>query len=130
MSRLLVILAALSISVASGQTPKPATQAKPGVKPAAPANRPFTPPKTPWGDPDLQGVWNDATSTPLQRPNGKDKDILSDEEAADWLRNRAGTQFDPQVIEACTRIRSLHAVRSTYVARSNERSTGIVAASI
>ena len=25
-------------------------------------------PKTPWGDPDLQGVWNDATSTPLQRP--------------------------------------------------------------
>jgi hypothetical protein len=27
--------------------------------------------KTPWGDPDLQGVWNDATSTPLQRPAGK-----------------------------------------------------------
>ena len=25
--------------------------------------------RTPWGDPDLQGVWNDATSTPLQRPN-------------------------------------------------------------
>ena len=87
MSRLLVILAALSISVASGQTPKPATQAKPGVKPAAPANRPFTPPKTPWGDPDLQGVWNDATSTPLQRPNGKDKDILSDEEAADFQKD-------------------------------------------
>ena len=30
----------------------------------------YTTPKTPWGDPDLQGVWNDATSTPLQRPNG------------------------------------------------------------
>ena len=28
-------------------------------------------PRTPWGDPDLQGVWNDATSTPLQRPNGR-----------------------------------------------------------
>src|SRR5256714_9800114 len=44
-------------------------------------------PKTPWGDPDLQGVWNDATSTPLQRPNGKDKDILSDEEAADFQKD-------------------------------------------
>src|SRR3989442_13963477 len=86
MSRLLVILAALSISVASGQTPKPATQAKPGAKPA-PATKPFTAPKTPWGDPDLQGVWNDATSTPLQRPNGKEKDVLSDEEAADFQKD-------------------------------------------
>jgi len=87
MSRLLVILAALSVSVASGQTPKPATQARPAVRQAAPATKPFTAPKTPWGDPDLQGVWNDATSTPLQRPNGKDKDILSDEEAADFQKD-------------------------------------------
>jgi len=43
----------------------------------------YSAPKTPWGDPDLQGVWNDATSTPLQRPNGT-KDVLSDEEAADF----------------------------------------------
>ena len=87
MSRLLVILAALSVSVASGQTPKPASQARPAVRQAAPATKPFTAPKTPWGDPDLQGVWNDATSTPLQRPNGKDKDILSDEEAADFQKD-------------------------------------------
>ena len=42
----------------------------------------YTVPKTPWGDPDLQGVWNDATSTPLQRPaNIGEKVVLSDEEA-------------------------------------------------
>src|SRR5262245_24105925 len=88
MSRLLVILAALSMSVASGQTPKPATQARPGVKQAARATKPFTRPKSPWGDPDLQGVWNDATSTPLQRPTGvKEKDVLSDEEAADFQKD-------------------------------------------
>ena len=29
---------------------------------------PWTPPVTPWGDPDLQGQWNSQTSTPLQRP--------------------------------------------------------------
>src|SRR5712672_688470 len=25
-------------------------------------------PKTPWGEPDLQGIWTDETDTPLQRP--------------------------------------------------------------
>ena len=24
--------------------------------------------KTPWGEPDLQGIWTDETTTPLQRP--------------------------------------------------------------
>jgi hypothetical protein len=31
----------------------------------------WTPPKTPWGDPDLQGIYNYGTSTPLQRPPGR-----------------------------------------------------------
>ena len=25
-------------------------------------------PRTPWGDPDLQGLWNYSTNMPLQRP--------------------------------------------------------------
>jgi len=56
-------------------------------RPASASAR-YTPPKTPWGDPDLQGVWNDATSTPLQRPNGT-KDVLTDEEAADFQKSLA-----------------------------------------
>src|SRR5919109_444146 len=49
------------------------------VAPAAgQAPKKYNPPKTPWGDPDLQGVWNDATSTPLQRPaTVGEKDVLS-----------------------------------------------------
>jgi hypothetical protein len=27
--------------------------------------------RTPWGDPDLQGSWSNATTTPLQRQNTK-----------------------------------------------------------
>ena len=62
---------AMSISTASGQAPKKAA-------PARKANLL----RTPWGDPDIQGVWNDATSTPLQRPGTVGaKDVLSDEEA-------------------------------------------------
>ena len=26
------------------------------------------PPRTAWGAPDLQGIWNNATLTPFQRP--------------------------------------------------------------
>src|ERR1700674_3678158 len=47
-----------------------------------------TTPRTPWGDPDLQGTWTNTTATPLQRPTDlADKTVLSDEELA--LRNTA-----------------------------------------
>src|SRR4051812_14463635 len=40
-------------------------------------------PRTPWGVPDLQGVWDRHTITPLERPTGKEsKEVLSDEEVA------------------------------------------------
>ena len=29
---------------------------------------PGTAPQTPWGDPDLQGIWVGSTLTPLERP--------------------------------------------------------------
>ena len=28
----------------------------------------YAPPRTPWGEPDLQGIWNGETLTPLERP--------------------------------------------------------------
>lgn len=43
----------------------------------------WTTPRTPWGDPDLQGLWNNATTTPLQRPEELgEKAFLTDEEVA------------------------------------------------
>ena len=49
---------------------------------SAQSGRKYTVPRTPWGDPDLQGVWNDATSTPLQRPGARSgADVLSEQEA-------------------------------------------------
>jgi len=42
-----------------------------------------TAPRTPWGDPDLQGVWDYRTITPLQRPERLgDREFLTEEEAA------------------------------------------------
>ena len=40
-------------------------------------------PRTPWGDPDLQGTWTNTTTTPLERPAGlAGKDVLTAEERA------------------------------------------------
>ena len=42
-----------------------------------------TPARTPWGDPELAGVWNYATMTPLERPRElADKEVLTPDEAA------------------------------------------------
>jgi hypothetical protein len=43
--------------------------------------------RTPWGDPDLQGVWSFATITPLERPKElAGKEVMTAEEAARWER--------------------------------------------
>ncbi len=40
-------------------------------------------PRTAWGDPDLQGVWDFRTLTPLERPDGlSDQQVFASEEAA------------------------------------------------
>ena len=40
-------------------------------------------PRTPWGDPDLQGQWTNATTTPLERPAElAGQETLTDEELA------------------------------------------------
>ena len=41
------------------------------------------PPRTSWGVPDLQGIWDYRTATPMERPrNYGDREFLTDEEAA------------------------------------------------
>jgi hypothetical protein len=59
------------------------------VKPAATGDqatkgaKPYTPPKTPWGDPDLQGQWPADSQIPMQRPTtAAEKASLSPEELA------------------------------------------------
>ena len=63
--RMLVAAVVLSISVDAQMRPKP-----------------WTAPRTPDGYPDLQGIWTNATITPLERPAvWKDKAFLTEAEA-------------------------------------------------
>ena len=58
-------------------------------------------PRTPWGDPDLQGKWSNATLTPLQRPAELgDKQFFTEDEAKAYVRQRIAAQSGDANIEA------------------------------
>jgi hypothetical protein len=55
--------------------------------------RPFVPPKTPWGDPDLQGGWTNVNENgiPFERPDalaGKQLESVDDSELAELVKER------------------------------------------
>jgi len=58
------VSAAVSVSIAPASAQAPAAS----VTAQAPAPAPVATLKTPWGEPDLQGIWTDEFDTPLQRP--------------------------------------------------------------
>ena len=47
-------------------------------------------PRTAWGAPDLGGIWDHSSLTPMSRPEEfKDKPVLTEEESAEFRRQRA-----------------------------------------
>src|SRR5438034_546280 len=68
--------------------------------PAAGADTPATKSsglKTPWGEPDLQGIWTDEYQTPLQRPaTYAGKEFFTDEERAALDAKRAAIELRPR----------------------------------
>ena len=69
-----------------------------GVVPPAAAGQPAEGPdlRTPWGHPDLQGIWTSATYTPLERPEAfADRAFLTAEEAAGLAALVAEDGVDP-----------------------------------
>jgi len=78
----LVALSMMLVAVVSagGQVP---AEGKNGAAPKKAAGT-WTAPRTAWGDPDLQGTWNNGTITPLERARGAgEKELLSKEEEAE-----------------------------------------------
>src|ERR1700730_15953234 len=91
---LLIVFAFTSMASVPCAGQAAASQTKSGTKTTVPKN--WTPPRTSWGDPDLQGQWNSQTSTPLERSGTgplAGKETLSDEED-ESLESKHLDQFD------------------------------------
>jgi hypothetical protein len=83
--------------------------------------------KTPWGDPDLQGVWDYKTITPLERPaNFGDRQFLTDEEVARLEANAAKRLDSPP--DESTPIGLVHAPYMTDPGRKvdEDRRTSLI----
>jgi hypothetical protein len=65
--------------------------AAPAQKPAVASNSTYTPGRTPWGEPDIGGIWGVGyVFTPLERPKElAGKEFLTDEEVAALERQHA-----------------------------------------
>ena len=75
----LIAIVLLTPVLATGQARSSATSAET-----------WAPPSTPWGEPDLQGIWNNVTATRLERPADlSEKALLTNEEAAVYSQGLA-----------------------------------------
>jgi hypothetical protein len=100
-----VAVVSLVTVAVDGQTAKPAPKPAPQTGHAPPVRavdaakataKSWKAPKTAWGDPDLQGVWSYATTTPLSKPDSAgDKTFLTDEEVAELADRTARNQDSP-----------------------------------
>ena len=95
---LVIAVALVAPGNVAGQT-EPTTKAAPAK--TAPSAKPWSPPRTPDGQPDLQGVWDYRTITPLERPKELGtKAFFTEEEAAKYEKTENQRQnrdlIDPE----------------------------------
>jgi hypothetical protein len=84
---LMAIMVLATIPVA-GQGPAAA------AKTSGTASKAYTAPRTPDGQPDLQGFWTNGTYTPLERPDGITKEFYTKEEATKIEKDAAAFEGD------------------------------------
>jgi len=88
---LLVAIAVIAVAThrVAGQTAPPAS-AKPA--PAAQATKKWTAPRTPDGQPDLQGYWTNSTYVPLERSDKVTKAFYTEQEFAALVKDAAARE--------------------------------------
>ena len=68
--------------------------------------------RTPWGDPDLQGIWTGQTFTPLQRPaHLAGRELFTEEEAAELHRILTAEGVDPLALRSGEQLGEPEAIR-------------------
>src|SRR6202045_1520810 len=118
----------VSITRTSAQAPPPPSpppQAGEGRVGAAPASAL----KTPWGEPDLQGIWTDETQTPLQRsPNYANQEFFTEAQRAELDKERSALLRRDRRVERGTELDVAGAYNAVFTSqkRTGARTSMIV----
>jgi hypothetical protein len=96
-SVLTVLIAVMSLATmpAAGQA------ASAAARTGGTAAKAYTAPRTPDGQPDLQGFWTNTTYTPLERPKNVTKEFFTEAEAVELAKQAAeveGEQTEPGTV--------------------------------
>ena len=95
----LTVLIAVMLSAA---IPAAGQAASTPARTSGTAAKTYTAPRTPDGQPDLQGFWTNTTYTPLQRPKNVTKEFFTEEEAVELAKRAAeaeGEQTEPGTVD-------------------------------
>src|SRR6266852_2219448 len=85
----LTVVVLLATIPVAGQTPSSLTKTT-----GTAAKKLYTSPRTPDGQPDLQGFWTNNTYTPLERPKNVAKEFYTPEEAAEVEKRAAQAESE------------------------------------
>jgi len=105
------------------QAPAVAAKATASNPPSAPAL------KTPWGEPDLQGIWMDESDTPLQRsPKYANQEFFTEAQRAELDKERAALLGRDKRVERGTELDVAGAYNSVFMSmkRTGARTSLIV----
>jgi hypothetical protein len=130
-TRLLKSIAALAVVLSVLVFLKPAQVTVAQEGPTASATSPTAPSalKTPWGEPDLQGIWMDESDTPLQRPaKYANQEFFTEAQRAELDKERAALLGRDKRVERGTELDVAGAYNAAFMSikRTGVRTSLIV----
>jgi hypothetical protein len=128
-TRHLKSIAALAVVLSVLVFLKPAQVTVAQEGPTASATSPAPTLKTPWGEPDLQGIWMDESDTPLQRPaKYADQEFFTEAQRAELDKERAALLGRDKRVERGTELDVAGAYNAAFMSlkRTGVRTSLIV----
>ena len=115
---IVALMASLPVVAQSASTPAPSLVIT-AYNAGSPT--PYVPPRTPWGDPDLQGVWSsdDTSGIPMQRPANLGNELYQSDEL--WAARQRQTEQGIQ-----NALNAIGTFRGDYARRSFRQTSLIV----
>jgi hypothetical protein len=128
-TRVLKSIAALAVVLSVLVFLKPAQVTVAQEGPTASATAPAPTLKTPWGEPDLQGIWMDESDTPLQRPaKYANQEFFTEAQRAELDKERAALLGRDKRVERGTELDVAGAYNAAFMSikRTGVRTSLIV----